>query len=110
MSNRPKNPYYPKDLTTLGDHIRKRRLDLGLFQKDVAKKLHTTTSTVINWEKNRCEPELKFYPAIMEFLGYCPIQHPKTLCEKLNLYRIHQGLSFRKLAQKMGVDPGALSR
>jgi len=27
-------PAYPNELKTLGDHLRKRRLDLGLFQKD----------------------------------------------------------------------------
>ena len=90
--------------------MRKRRLDLGLFQKNVAKKLHITTDTITNWEKSRCEPELRYYPAIMDFLGYCPIQYPKTLGERLALYRIHQGLSFRKLAKMMGVDTGALSR
>jgi transcriptional regulator with XRE-family HTH domain len=109
-AQKPINPYYPKELRTLGDHIRKRRLDLGLFQKDVAKKLHTTTDTITNWEKNRVEPEFRFYPAIMDFLGYCPIQHPKTSGEKLELYRIHQGLSFKKLARLMSIDSGVLSR
>ncbi|MFK5925465.1 MAG: helix-turn-helix transcriptional regulator [Desulfuromusa sp.] len=35
---------------TLGDHLRQRRIELGLYQKDVAAKLGVTTSTVWNWE------------------------------------------------------------
>jgi hypothetical protein len=30
--------YYPKQVNTLGDHIRKKKLDLGLLQKEVAGK------------------------------------------------------------------------
>ena len=33
---------YPQILKTLGDHIRKKRLDLGLLQRDVAKMIDTT--------------------------------------------------------------------
>src|SRR3990167_3741304 len=36
---------------TLGEHIKRRRLELGLEQKDVAKQLGVTTDTVLNWEK-----------------------------------------------------------
>jgi DNA-binding XRE family transcriptional regulator len=35
---------------TLGDHLRRRRLELGLHQKDVAKIIGVTTSSVWNWE------------------------------------------------------------
>lgn len=43
---------YPKILKTLGDHIRKKRLDLGLLQKDVAKIIGTTESTIWNREND----------------------------------------------------------
>ena len=35
---------------TLGEHLRRRRMALGLDPKDVAAKLDVTTSTVWNWE------------------------------------------------------------
>ena len=41
---------------TLGDHLRKRRMDLGLRQQDVAERLGVCTDTVVNWEQARCEP------------------------------------------------------
>jgi ribosome-binding protein aMBF1 (putative translation factor) len=34
---KPKDTAYPKAVKTIGDAIRKRRLELGLRQKDVAK-------------------------------------------------------------------------
>src|ERR1700720_743605 len=35
-TQKPKSSVYPKELKTLGDHIRRRRLDLGLLQRQVA--------------------------------------------------------------------------
>jgi hypothetical protein len=46
----------PNPLKTLGDHLRKRRLDLGLLQREVAKKLGVTTSCVWNSEGNATTP------------------------------------------------------
>ncbi|MCL5958456.1 MAG: helix-turn-helix domain-containing protein [Chloroflexi bacterium] len=52
--------------------MRKRRLDLKLFQADVAHKLGVPECSVLNWEKNRTSPTLHFIPRIVEFLGYVP--------------------------------------
>lgn len=101
---------YPKKLKTLGDHIRKRRLDLKLEQQQVAKILKITESTVWNWEKNRVNPRTKYYPYIMEFLGYCPYESAKTWGDKLKLHRVYQGLSYRKLGERLRIDPGTLER
>src|SRR5260221_9483126 len=68
-TRKPLNPSYPEHLTTLGDHIRKRRLDLGLHQKEVAVIVNATTSTVTNWEKNRTSPRLYLLHKIIKFLG-----------------------------------------
>src|SRR5579872_2299780 len=51
-SPRPKSLNYPNALNTLGDHLRKRRLDLGLLQKQVAAEIGVNTLTVCNWESN----------------------------------------------------------
>ena len=63
---------YPPELNTLGDHIRARRLERGLFQKDVAKLVGVCTDTVTNGEKNRSSPDLRALPGVVEFLGYDP--------------------------------------
>jgi len=56
----------------MGDHIRKRRLDLGLFQKDVAKSIGADICSLYNWERGRAEPKARFLPGIIAFLGYDP--------------------------------------
>jgi DNA-binding XRE family transcriptional regulator len=60
---------YPRALCTLGDHLRKRRLDLGLLQRGVAERLGADPCSVTNWELNRTKPALWFLPAIVRFLG-----------------------------------------
>jgi DNA-binding XRE family transcriptional regulator len=64
-------PYnYPKVLKTLGDHIRKKRLDLGLFQKDLAKLIGVDKTSVYNWENNKTHPAPRFFQKIVHFLEY----------------------------------------
>jgi DNA-binding XRE family transcriptional regulator len=58
---------YPIQLQRLGDHIRKRRLDLGLLQKEVAARLGADPTTVNNWETGKSEPRLWFVPRILAF-------------------------------------------
>ncbi|MCU7933919.1 MAG: transcriptional regulator [Candidatus Thiodiazotropha sp. (ex Dulcina madagascariensis)] len=86
------------------------RLKRGLRQNDVAPKLGINPWTLRNWEHNRTEPCVQYYPAIMDFLGYCPYQVGDTLGQKIMLHRTHRGLTLRGMAQKMGVDPGSVSR
>ncbi|PKO18729.1 transcriptional regulator [candidate division BRC1 bacterium HGW-BRC1-1] len=95
-------------MKTLGDHLRKRRLDLGLFQRHVGGRLGVTTDTVVNWEKNRTEPEVRFLPLIIEFLGYDPNPAPQTLGEKLIHCQRVLGLSRKRLAAELGVDESTL--
>jgi|SRR5579872_6616685 len=59
-------PMAPK---TVGDHIRKKRLALKLFQRDVAEQLAVDTTSIHNWETNMSKPSLQYMPAIIQFLG-----------------------------------------
>jgi DNA-binding XRE family transcriptional regulator len=59
---------YPKELRTLGDRIRKRRLDLGLLQWDVAESVEVDETTILHWEKNRTQPTARHMGAVMVFL------------------------------------------
>ena len=63
----PKNEY-PANPKTIGEHIRKRRMDLGLEQKEVARIIGVTESTIWNWE-NGCNPAKRFTGKIEGFLG-----------------------------------------
>jgi transcriptional regulator with XRE-family HTH domain len=39
-------------LETLGNYIRKKRLDLGLMQKEIANRIGVDVETVYRWESN----------------------------------------------------------
>ncbi|MEW6417217.1 MAG: helix-turn-helix transcriptional regulator [Nitrospirota bacterium] len=99
---------YPVDPKHIGEHIRKRRLDLGLLQLEVAKMIGVTESTVWNWEHGT-EPELKHIPKIIEFLGYAPFECPQDPVGRLRYFKLVNGLSYERLGQLMGRDPEQLT-
>ncbi len=63
-----------REPVALGDHLRRRRMELGLFQKDVATRLGVTASTIWNWEHGWTIRK-RFIPRIVAFLGYNPDQN-----------------------------------
>ena len=110
-SKKFRNPSYPQELVTIGDHIRAARLDRNLFQRDVAKAIGVSESTLLDWEKHHHEPEIWHYPKIMKFLGYCPYQCVTTLGDFVLTYRIYRlGWSQEEMAKAIGIDPATLSR
>jgi DNA-binding transcriptional regulator YiaG len=54
----------------VGEHLLKRRRDLGLTQGQAAKALSVKVGTITTWEKNRQEPCGDHLAAIIRFLGY----------------------------------------
>jgi transcriptional regulator with XRE-family HTH domain len=105
----PQSKQYPKEINTLGDHLRKRRLDLGLLQREVAEKFGVAEATIWNWERQRTQPEIRFIAPIIKFLGYDPLPQPESFPEKLKVYRLRLGMSQDKLAFKLGVDTTTIS-
>ena len=89
---------------TLGDHIRKRRLELPLTQKQSAKRLGVNPSTILNWEKRYTEPPIQSLPAVLEFLGYNPFPEPKSIPERLLAKRRATGWTLKEAARQVGVD------
>jgi len=69
---RPKPDRYPNALNTLGDRIRARRIDLGLFQSQAAERIGVHEQTVTNWERKATQPPIQYIPAIIRFIGYDP--------------------------------------
>jgi len=95
----------------MGDHIKKRRLQLGWGATHVAQLLKVSTDTVYNWEKNRRRPMVHLIPRITEFLGYVPpFFHGQTTGQKIVAYRHVRGMSQRALALTLKVDPATLGR
>ena len=65
----------PERLTTLGDHIRNKRLNLGLTQREAAHLIGVEQCSVYNWEKRGMNPAQRVQTAIIDFLGYDPNQN-----------------------------------
>jgi len=54
---------------TLGEHIKKWRLERGLFQMDLAKMIGVDEMTIVNWEKGRTRPTEKNWEKLRAVLG-----------------------------------------
>lgn len=72
QSEKPKGKAYPKQVATIGDAIRKRRLDLGLRQRELATRLGCNEMSIVNWELGYRTPQIAHLRQIVEFLGYNP--------------------------------------
>ena len=106
-----KPPKLPTILITIGDHIRKRRIELGLLQHELASRLEVRVDTILNWEHSRTTPTLGNLPGVISFLGYDPSNGDlQTLGAKVLYYRKRRGLSQKELAKLIGIDPTTLSR
>jgi transcriptional regulator with XRE-family HTH domain len=100
---------YPKHLKTLGDHLRKRRLDLGLLQKDVAEQLGVDTASIGNWESNEIRPMVHCLPGIIAFLGHYPLPEAGDLIGEFKRLRHSLGLTQEQLAGKLGIDESTVA-
>ena len=102
----------PKELKTLGDHIRRRRIELGLLQREVAGLLGADPGSVNAWERNCRQPVLRRLPAIAAFLGYDleapPADAPLGL--RIASKRRRLGLSQKALAALLGIDEATVRR
>jgi len=98
------HPDYPKELKTLGDHIRKVRLDKKLTQLDLAKIMGVSDTSVNMWEKKARFPNISLYPPIIQFLGYDPLYlSDGSVRSKLENYRRKHGLTYKQVAKIAGI-------
>jgi len=110
-TQKPLSSAYPRTLKTLGDHLRKKRLDLNLLQKEVAQKIGVCVPSIYSWENNLAMPAIKYVPKLIEFLGYVPFDTSTlSVGEKIVIYRRLLGLSQKRLAQHLGIDPFTLGK
>ena len=95
---------------SLGDHVRKRRLELRVSQKEVARRLGWSWRTVFNWEKGKTKPAMEFIPAIIGFLGYDPFPDAASLSDQLAAVRRANGWTIKQAGEHLGVDEGTWAR
>jgi transcriptional regulator with XRE-family HTH domain len=101
---KPIPPAYPKGLRSLGDHLRKRRLDMRMSQAFVAELLGVDKSAIVGWEANRRQPYFKSISKIIQFLGYNPYGDAKSPGERIIILRRLLGVTQKELADRIGVD------
>lgn len=101
---------YSETPQTLGQHLKKRRKELGLLQREVAAWMGINHFTYIHWEKDKTKPVASQFLPIIEFLGFDPTPAPTTLSERLTAKRRMTGMTFDQAAHQLGWDPGTLTR
>ena len=101
---------YPENPRTLGEHLRKRRMERELLQREAAVELGCCHEAYLHWELDQTAPSARVYPAIITFLGYAPWPEPETLAEMLLAHRRIRGWTTRQAAKDFGVDPGTWER
>lgn len=106
---KPKPAQYPRELRTLGDHLRAKRLDMKTTIREVAVTLGVTAETLRGWEHDAHEPSFRQFPAVFSFLGYDPFPEPGSLREQLRRVRMRRGWRQCDLAEALGVDPGTVA-
>ncbi|MGH8003797.1 MAG: helix-turn-helix domain-containing protein [Limisphaerales bacterium] len=111
-AKKPLPPNYPKSLNTIGDHIQKARLDRGLRQRDVAALIGADPFTILNWETGATQPKFRFFPAIIQFLGYNPnpVDPNQPLNIRLQSSRLQQGLSLKQLGKLLKLNESTIRK
>jgi transcriptional regulator with XRE-family HTH domain len=95
---------YPHDPRTLGELIRRRRMDLGLTQRTLAKKLGCLQETVLQWEQDVCAPLARRWPRIEAVLGTGLVPDHPGPAGQIRSARLRLGLTQTELAAKARVD------
>lgn len=101
---------YPSVPSTIGEHLRKRRLDLNLRQIDTAKIIGCDEMAVVNWERGYRAPSVNHMAGIVKFLGFNPLPKGDALAQRLVHHRKARGITQSQFASQIGVDPSTLAR
>ena len=59
---------YPINPKTIGEHLRKKRMDNRLMQSEVARIIGVSEESIWNWENDRIKPSKKNLEIINEFV------------------------------------------
>jgi transcriptional regulator with XRE-family HTH domain len=100
----------PDKPQTIGEHLKKRRIELGLKQTEVASLLGVHRGSVQLWEQGRGEQGVRSFPAIIRFLGYVPFECDATPGGHFAFLRRCSGKTQEELAELTDCDPSSIAR
>ncbi len=94
---------YPVNPKTIGEHIRKKRMDDIFMQSDIANIIGVSEGSIWNWE-NGTHPSVKCVPGIIKYLGYIPFESPENgdTIGRLRYFKLINGLTIKQLGKTMG--------
>ncbi len=95
---------YKENPDALGEHLKRRRIQLGQRQRDAAEAIQCGSWTWIGWEKHGVEPAVRFIPHIIDWLGYDPFPEGKIFAEQLTWRRKKAGLTRAAFAELLGLN------
>jgi transcriptional regulator with XRE-family HTH domain len=96
-------------LETWGDHIKRKRLELGLSQLETGRRIGVTEQSITIWELHHSKPRVQYIPKIIDFLGYAPYVATDSFPEWLFLRRHAVGLTQKVLAKLLGLDASTIA-
>jgi transcriptional regulator with XRE-family HTH domain len=83
---------------TIGEHLKRRRLECGLRQLDVANLIGVSEGAIQHWESDKTEPPIMLMPAVTAWLGYAPYPEPVGYPARLLAKRRHEGWTMAQAA------------
>jgi transcriptional regulator with XRE-family HTH domain len=95
---------------TLGERLRRYRMDLGMSQVDLARVLGVDPWTLLNWEKDRARPRARHMAQIWELLGEAGQLAPRDVPAQVRFARLRLGLTQAQFAELLGVNPSTVLR
>jgi DNA-binding transcriptional regulator YiaG len=72
LSSHNRGIQVPKEPTTIGGHLRRRRLQLGILQSQAARRLNVSTVSLSRWECDKVFPTSSHHAQVAQYLGYDP--------------------------------------
>lgn len=107
----PQKYHYNPIPETLGEHIRKKRIQERQYQSEVARIIAVDEETIYSWEGGRHPPRVHNYPRIIAYLGYYPFNHETdSIAGKLLQVRYSNGYSRKQMALILGNDTATIRR
>jgi transcriptional regulator with XRE-family HTH domain len=94
----------------LGQHLKKRRRELGLLQREAAERVGVSKATYANWKNDKARPVTAQFKPVVMFLGHDPTPEPTTLVGRLEAKRRTLGATFDQVAAHLGWDRATLTR
>jgi transcriptional regulator with XRE-family HTH domain len=101
---------FPDEPQTIGEHLKKRRIELGLKQTELANLLGVHRGSIQLWERGVGEQGVRSLASIIRLLGYVPFECGGTPGGRLSFLRRCCGKTQEEFAEMNGCSPQSIWR